>query len=151
MSSILIEVIILYDFVLNYLSLSSIAKSKVIIYFHILPIHQPPVRTATKLPVHPLRRPDDRLSIPEREPRSNEPTDLRVPPGIPPWELDGIAGNKVGGFVFVRHAFRHVYKFVIHCLSLHLFACQSFKFRCNVGIHYAFQARALSPDYIINL
>lgn len=98
-----------------------------------------------------LRRPDDRLSIPEREPRSNEPTDLRVPPGIPPWELDGIAGNKVGGFVFVRHAFRHVYKFVIHCLSLHLFACQSFKFRCNVGIHYAFQARALSPDYIINL
>lgn len=71
--------------------------------------------------------------------------------GFSPWELDGIAGNKVGGFVFVRHAFRHVYKFVIHCLSLHLFACQSFKFRCNVGIHYAFQARALSPDYIINL
>ncbi len=123
LSSILIEVIILYDFVFNYLSLSSIAKSNILSRHFLI----------SAAPMIAFR-------FPEREPRSNEPTDLA---SRPEYRL----GNWTGSLAIKSRRFRICPPCISACLQIchSLFipsfcsACQSFKFRCNVGIHYAFK------------
>ena len=131
---VVIEVIILYDFVLNYLSLSLIAKSN-ILSRHFLISAAPMIAFRFPNESHEVMNPLTSASRPEYR--------------LGNW-TGSLAIKSAVSYLSAMH-FGMADKFVIHCLSLHLFACQSFKFRCNVGIHYAFQARALSPDYIINL